>query len=167
MLHRLISHAKGNTWIPLRRIKLNSLKFIKQFKKKIIIFWSEPMLYSKKVEGSILSLTSPSVNVRDFSRYFPQNSGLVWLFTPDWAQVWMWVWMIVDSCRSLTVTTVLLRSCQSGCRNTWRCRWSACCPDKSRGSGRPLQRRWRTGRSHRDDGWTPAPGTGRPQAAAA
>lgn len=58
-------------------------------------------------------------------------------------------------------------SCQSGCRNTVCCRWSACCPGRSHGNGSPLQRSSRTGRSRPDGGRSPAPGTGRPPPAEA
>lgn len=65
------------------------------------------------------------------------------------------------------ILSLLPLSCQWGCRNTVCCRWSACYPDKSPGSGWPLWRHWHTGRSRRDGGWTLEPGTGRPLLAAA
>lgn len=68
---------------------------------------------------------------------------------------------------STEVRLLLPRSCQWGCRSTVCCRWWACCPDKSPGSGWLLQRSWHRGRSLQDGGRTLAPETGHPRLAAA
>ena len=138
--------------------------------------WRGPNSWSHRPQGNSSALTLNSL-------YWKLFCFSVYTWNPFtevcYVTVTFWIMHIESSGNTFLFSSQMLwslqldfnllspRSCRWGCRRSRCCRSSACCPHKSLGSGRPLHRRSRTGRSRPGDGWTLAPGTGRPQPAAA